>query len=224
MATYADALTYMTIFDNGLKIGAGEADEARALIALKAAQHYFETVAASLPRVLQSTITIATAASTETTTWTSTLLRLDALWYLDPTTLRPVRKIERIDEVGGHVPALPWPLSLSINPGAGAPSGYYANMANFYWLALPDAAYTLRVYGFIEQAELSTRSTTWPYPTRALVPVAQFATRLLRTSTDDETGDLDELAGAIFRPFLKQLRKFDRSAPHGRYYTDVHST
>lgn len=222
--TLADVLGDMTVFDNGLQTGSGAQDEARAIRACNIAQHYFEIMAATMPRVLQSTINVATTANVETTTWTSTLLRLDAIWLLDATTSLPTRKLKRIEEIGGHVPSLPWPLQLSLASGVGTPGGYYANQNNFYWLPLPDGTNTLRIYGFVEAPEFVSRSSSFTYPLRVKAAIAAFAVKLLKSSTDDDESSNDSLASAIFGPLLKGMKSFDRSEPHGRYYGEVHDT
>lgn len=220
--TVADIFDLMEMLDNELETESGGVDAADALIAAIQAQHYLEVLAASMPRVLQSTVDVVTAASTETTTWTSSILRLDALWLLDSNS-RPIRKMTRIDEVGGHVPNLPWPVQVS-EVGTGAPGAYYGNMANFYWLPTPDGVHSLRVYGFIEQSRFASRSSAVSYPYRLHLPMAQFAVKLLALGVSDDTIDLDGLAAQVYTPALRQLRKFDRSGPHGRHYTEHHTT
>lgn len=227
MATVVDLLSQLLIFDNSLRVAAGEPDEARAITALSMAQHQMEALATNLPRVLQTTVNVGQTANTESTAWSSmasTLLRLDALWLLSDDTALPIRKMKRIEEVGGHIPSLPWPMQLVFANTVGVPSGYYANTHDFYWLPLPDGTHALRVYGLVEQAEFATRSSTFNYPLRCKMPIAQFAAKLLRVSTDDDDSSLDTLAAAIFKPVLKGLKNFDRSEPHGRTYRDIHTT
>lgn len=224
MSTGADLLGLLELLDNELETGSGEVDEARSLIALQQGQHYFELAAASTPKVLQSTVDILTVATTEKTTWATTLRRLDALWYLD-TNGNPIRKLKRISEIGGHVPSLPWPLQVTLSPGPeGAPFGYYGNMANFYWLPRPDAAYSIRVYGFVKQAVLALRTTAFSYPDETQLAIATFASKLLAQGVDDATIDIDRLTAQLFRPLLRSYRHFDRSEPTSRYYTEWHST
>jgi hypothetical protein len=151
-------------------------------------------------------------------------LRLDAVWLLDPATNAPIRRVRRIEDVGGHVPSLPWPLQLTFNSGVGSPSGYYANMRNLYWLPVPADVQTVRIYGFLEQAEFATRASVFNYPNRCKAAFAEFAAKMLVNAVGDDTTDMDALAGAIYKPLLKQLRKFDRSEPHGRYYSEIHVT
>ena len=221
--TVADILDTCELLDNELEVDSGEDDEALAIRAITQAQHYFETFCATFPRVLQTVPPLTTTANTETTTWTSSIIRLDALWYLDANS-NPVRKLSRIDEIGGHVPSLPWPLQVTLGTAAtGAPYGYYGNMANFYWLPKPDATHTIRVYGLLEQSRFTLRSDAVNYPYRCHLALAQFAVKLLSLGVGDSGGELDKLAGQVFTPLLRQLRKFDRSEPMGRYYTQYHT-
>lgn len=221
--TVSDLLDVMKLLNNELKVVAAGKDETRAILALSMAQHYFESIAASIPKVLQSTVNVATTANQETTTWTSSLLRLDAMWLLDENS-RPVRKLEKVDAVGGHVPSLPWPLAV-VSFASGGPFAYYGNMANFYWMGTPESVKSLRIYGFIEQSEFAARTSDFNYPKRTKLALADFAVKVLRIGLDDAgENSLDQLAVQIFTPLLRQLRKPDRSGPEGRHYDTYHST
>lgn len=223
--TVADLLTAMSVLDNELDAVVGGVDETRAINALILAQHQFEILAAQYPKVFQTSAqTLAVAASTETTAFPSALLRLDALWLLDAATQRPVTKLKRITDIGAHVPALPWPLSLSLATGTGSPAAYYANTADFYWLPLPAGADTIRVYGMIAAAEFVSRDSLFTYPPQTRLPIAAFASKLLSIGVGDAKADLDGLAEETFRPLLKTQKKFDRSEPLSRDYTYAHST
>lgn len=224
MATVSDLLDLMSLIDNELEIGAGESDESQAIKALIQAQHHFELIAASKPRILQDTVNIVTANVTEKTTWSSLLRRVDALWYLDATG-NPIRALERIDEIGGHVPSLPWPLQIALGSAAGgAPFGYYGNMRDFYWLPRPDGVYTIRVYGFIKKAAFAVRGDAYNYPDETMLALASFANKLMSVGVADDTLDLDRLTAQVFAPLIKSYTKFDRSKPSGRVYTMFHST
>src|SRR5258708_32641648 len=161
--TVANLLDLNAPRNNESDVTGGRADEGRAVKALMIAQHYFETIAASLPRVLASTIQVVTAASAETTTFPSTLLRMDGLWFLDPTTNLPIYKLKRILEAGGHVPPLPFPLDLSLNTGTGAPAAYFSDMASFYLLPLPQCVANVRVYGLVEITEIVYRTSYYNF-------------------------------------------------------------
>jgi hypothetical protein len=221
--TVADVLGVMELLDGELETGSGETDETKAISALTQAQHYFELLCATHPRILQDTTTVVTVAATESSSWATSLLRLDAIWLLDANS-RPISKLRKIEDIGGHVPSLPWPLDILNSSGSGSPYGYYANMRNFYWLPLPDGVSTMRIYGFIEKARFSARTDDFNYPYRTHLPFAQFATRLLQIGDDNVSADLMQLAGNVFGPVLKQLRKFDLSEPSARHYTEFHTT
>lgn len=220
----SDLLSAMFILNNELDIVSGGADEGRAIVALNMSQHYFESLAASMPRVLGDVMNTATALNTETSTWTSSLRRLDALWYLDANG-NPIRKLKRISEIGGHVPSLPWPLQIALTTTwGGAPFGYFADMKSFYWLPKPDGAYNIRIYGFFKKAEFIVRTDPFNYPLECKLPIAQMAARMLATSVGDDSIEYDKIAAILFRPLLRQLRKFDRSEPMSRFYSEFHTT
>lgn len=221
--TVADILEVIKLLNNELRTRSGEPDETRAILALTQGQHYMEALAATLGRALQTTTTITTTAATESTSWATSLLRLDAIWYLDANS-NPVRKLERIEDVGGHVPALPWPFQVSLAASTGAPFAYYGNMDEFYWLPLPDGTYTLRIYGLIEQSRWSARTENVNYPYRAHLPLATFANTLLRVGVDDAVVDMEKLAAQTFTPMLRQLVAFDRTGPRGREFSRSHDT
>ena len=222
--TVANVLSVCELLDNELETASGEPDEARAITALVQAQHYFETLAATYPDVLQDTTTVTTTAATEATTWATTLLRLDALWYLDSNS-NPIRQLKRISEIGGHVPSLPWPMQVTLSAiGSGAPYGYYGNMSDFFWLPKPDATHTLRIYGLVEKDRFTVRTNDFNYHYRLHLPFAQFAVKLLSIGVADDTMELDKLAGQLFTPVLRQLNNSDRSEPHSRHYTEFHTT
>lgn len=221
--TVADLLDVMSMLDNELDTAAGGVNESQCIKALTQAQKQFENIAAMFPRVYQSTINVVTTANTETTTTPTTLRRFDALWQLDSNG-RPLFKIERIDQVGGHVPSLPWPLQISLATGTGAPGGYYANMSNFYWLPMPDGVYSVRIYGLIAQPSFVDRNSNYNYHDYTQLSVAQVAVKLLSVGVDDDTTSIDELSSLTFKPLLRSVRKFDRSGPRGRVYSKVHDT
>ncbi len=220
-----DLLAAMTLLNNELDVTANGSDEARSITALTQAQHYFETLASSMPEILGNGLTtVPTALNTETSPWSSGLRRLDALWYLDAAG-NPVRKLKRISEIGGHVPSLPWPLQIALTSSwGGAPFGYYADMNQFYWLPKPDGVYNIRIYGFFKQAAFALRTDNFNYPPECQLPLAQFAARLLAISVGDDSLEYDKLATMLFRPLLRQLRKFDRSEPQSRVYSEFHAT
>lgn len=221
--TWADVLDVIELLDNELECGAGEDDEVRAILACKHAQHEFETLAATFPRTLGTVVnTTTTTAATEATAWPSALLRLDGIFVLDSAGVI-VRKIESMQEIGSHAPSMPWPLNL-VSPAGGTPSGYFTDMANFYWLPRPDASYSLRIYGLFEQAEPALRASAYAYRNNTKLAMGQMALFLMKYGTDDTKGDLHKLGDILFRPLLRSLRKFDRSGPMDKHYDFLHTT
>ena len=221
--TWADVLDMMEVLNNELETGSGEDHEGQALLACKMALYQFENIARTLPKVLGTvTNSTTTTANTETTTWPTALLRLDKMQLLDANG-KVVRTITRLQEVGSHAPSLPWPLNL-VSAGSGAPAGYFVDMANFYWMPLPDAAHSIRLYGLFAATVPSARSTSYPYHDHSKIAMAQFAVFLMKYGVDDAKADLDALGAKLFTPLLKGLRKFDRSGSMDRHYDYVHST
>lgn len=222
--TGADLLTRMKVLDNELQVTSGGDDESRCLTALDMAQDYFESVAASMPHIGTTSDTIATVADTETTAWPATLKRVDSLWYIDPTTNKPAWELKPLDKVGAHMPSLSAPWNLTLNPSTGAPSRYSYDSASFYWLPIPDGAYTIRVYGLYSRTNLTTRAITFGWPDEVSLPLAAFACRLLEMGVDDPSDELQGLAEEAFVPVLRSLRKRVRQGPMGRAYTRTHTT
>lgn len=222
--TAADLLTRMQGINNELEIASGGDDESRCLTALDMAQDYFESVAASMPRVGQQTTTVTTTANTETTAWPSSLKRLDSLWYIDSGTSRPAWEIVPTFSAGGHRPQVPFPYNLTATPGTGAPRQYAYDASYFYWLPEPDATYTIRVYGLLARTALTSRSVTFGWDDEVSVPLAAFAVKLLRLGIDDASADFGALAEEAFVPVLRSMRKRVRQTAMGRHYTRVHTT
>ena len=222
--TAATLLSRMQVMFNELHIASGGDDEARALVALDMAQDYLEAVAAAMPRIGQTTTTVTTAASTETTALPSGLLRLDSVWYVDAGTNLPAWEVLPIDDAGGHLPSAPWPVSLALSSSTGLPRRYGYDSANFYWQPVPNAVHTLRIYGLLSRTDLTTRAITFGWPDDLSTPVAAFACRLLKMGIDDPTQDAQALAEEAFTPSLRRMRNMVRQMPTGRAYTRTHYT
>lgn len=224
--THADLLNRMELIDAELETGSGEDDEISCLLALDVAQDYFESLASSYPKMFRTYSSLTTTANTETTAYPAAILRLDELWLIDTTVTpnRPSYPLRKTDIVGGHVPALPWPFRASnFNPGA--PSGYDVDESYFYWAPTPDAVYTIRYYGMVSQATISTRGGTFAYKDHLAMPFAAFAVRAKKIGLEDGSDALKALADELFEPALTRARRFDRAGhPSGRAYSRVHST
>lgn len=223
--TIADLLTRMGIVDNELDTSSGGADESRCLSALDMAQDAFEAVIAGVPEILGTTGTLTTAASTETTTWPSTLMRVDSLWMINGQTSRPSYQLEEIQDVGGQsAPAPFWPATANYSPSPGQPWGYFTNRANFYWAPLPDAIYTIRVYGYYEKTAITTRGQTFELPNQVAGPMASFAVRLMSIGVGDDEEETRRLANELYTPVIKMLQSPSVQRPQSRVYSRMHTT
>ena len=226
--TGADLLGRMEVLDNELRTGSGQVDEARALVALDMAQSFYESTAAGNPRIASAASTLTTTASQETTTWPSTLLRLDSLWMIDTdaTPDRPLYELDQILSTGKHAIPGPWPVILLSLPvqSPGRPFKFWADRTNFYWYPFPDAVYTLRAYGMSAATNLTTRAITFGHPDLVAEPIASFACKLLAMGVKDPSDELTALAAMWFSSAIKALTQYTRQRPAGRHFRRVHST
>lgn len=223
--TIADVLTKMQVLDNELDVSSGGADETRALAALDMAQDAFEVVIAGVPEILGTVGTVSTAANTEATAWPSALMRIDSLWMINAQNNLPSYQVEEIQDVGGQAAQAPfWPTTPSWNPTPGQPWGYWTNRASIYWAPVPDATYTVRVYGLYEKTSITSRSLTYEWPNQVSVPMASMAVRLMEMGVDDPSEELKALANEIYNPLIKMLQQPSRQRPQARYYTRMHTT
>ena len=217
MATGQSLLDRMELFNPELQLQSGETDVARGLLALNVAQDYFETRAALRKDVFGSTSsTVTTTQNQETTTYPTALLRIDRLQFIDPSTSRPAWDLTPIRRTGGHSWGGNWPSSLGSST-TGRPTGYWTNGVNIYWDPLPSGTHTVRWYGFQGASDL-TAGGTFAYPDIVMLPVAVFATRLLKAGLDDPIQDLDTLAQRAFDPVLDLLTNFNRDGAKGFEY------
>jgi hypothetical protein len=221
----ADLLNMMGVLDNEIDNSKGGTDEARSILALGMATDYFETVAATLPKVLGSAgvNNIKTQALMESSPFPAELLRLDALWALDVNGV-PIFPMGRIDEVGGHMPALPWPLNYVTTAAPGQPRGYYPNSNALFWLPVPDQIYNMRAYGLWSVPPYVDRETVFPFPDAVALPLAAFAVKYGTVGLDDSSDEIQKIAVETFTPCLRMLRKRDRSKPTGKRYANFHTT
>lgn len=222
----ADLLNMTMQFDNEIDASAGGADESRMIISLNMATNYLESVAASLPKVLsrRGDNPIQTAANIESSPCPRDLLRIDKLWMIDTTTNNPIWPMTRIDEVGGHMPALPWPLNYVMNPAPGQPRAYYADSDTLYWLPVPNGVYSVRAYGVWSVDDYVDRDSQFLLPDLCALPIAAFATKYGTIALDDPTDEIQKVAVEMFTPVLRALRRRDRSRPTGKHYENFHTT
>lgn len=223
MATGQDLLDLMQVLDNELLLQTGEPDVARGLIALNAAQDMFEASVALMPTMFGSDAgTVSITAGSETSPYPTGLLRLDKIWMLDPTTLRPLYPLEVVDMVGGQAWRRRWPASLISTQTSGRVSGYWENGTDIYWSPFPSQSDTVRVYGFSSAADI-TAGGTFAYPDLTMLPICAFATKLMKAGVGDDSVDLNE-AMAFFMPIVKQLSHYNRDRAAEFIYRGVHLT
>jgi hypothetical protein len=224
MATGQTLLNLMELLNQELQLQSGEPDVTRGLIALNAAQDHFESMA-SLERGLfgDSVGTVATVAQTETTTFPTGLLRLDRLQMLDASTSRPIYDLEPVDDTGGHAPSRGWPYNWVSTGSSGKPTCYWTNGRSIYWDPLPDAAHTVRWYGFQAASDV-TAGGTFAYPDIIMLPLASFACQLMKIGVDDDGSSVGQVGQATFGPVIESLSSFRRDGASGLKYKYIHDT
>ena len=230
------ALTVQSIFDtitaidNERSLAAGGDEVTTGLIIVATVTKWLESEASLIEGVLATHDLLYTAENVETTDWPTELMRLDALWYIDTNTARPVYKIEKIQGIGNHTPGLTWPYSPlmfgSSSSVTGKPREYAGSGpgGQFYWAPLPDDEYIIRAYGLWAAPDnfYADASTAFPYPSTLRLPFAAMCDRLFRTGLDRDTSEIKELAGTTFRKELNGLARFNQDGPDSRVYSEVH--
>ena len=186
MATGQTILDVMEVMARGLQLQSGETGVTFALRAANVAQDHLESILATEPNSYGAGVgTVTTAASTETTTFPSGLLRLDRLQYLDASTSRPAWDLDWVGYTGDQNELSALYVLLGTNSDiTGKPRRYWTNGTNIYWGPLPNATHTVRYYG-LTAADDITASGTFAYPDIAIAPVAEFASRMLKIGKDD---------------------------------------
>lgn len=224
MATGQTILNLMEVLNQELQLQSGENDVTRGLIAVNAAQDHFESLVSQYPGLMGDTTgTVTTTASTETTSFPSGVLRVDGLQFIDPVTSRPSYDLEPIDSTGGHINSYKWPYYITATYGTGKPTRYWTNGRNIYWSPLPDATHTVRWYGLSAASDV-TAAGTFAYPDVCMLPFAVFATKLLKMGIDDSVVDLSNLAQETFYPVIQTLSNFVRDRAPGFRYKFSHET
>lgn len=218
--TGQDLLNRMELLNQELQLQSGETDVTRGLIALNVAQDFFESLAAVRKILGDQTGTVTTSASTESTSFPSGLLRIDALYVLDSNN-RPKRRVDPLRVTGGHSGQYKWPLSLATG-GSGEPERYWTNGRSIYWDPLPSGTTTLRWYGFQTASDI-TAGGTFAYPDLVALPLAVFAAKILKIGLDDQAQDLQSVALDVFNPALAALALYDRDGAKGLSYSELHS-
>lgn len=211
MAEGQDLLNLMELVDRELQLQPSEPDVTRGLLALNAAQDHFEAIVANERGLLgDSTGTVTTSSSTETTTFPSGVLRIDRLQFIDAATSRPSYDLVDLYETGGHIwnryPAF---LTSSANT-TGQPRAYYTDGTNIYWEPLPDGTHTIRWYGF-EVAEEITAGGTFSYPDSCMMPFAAYAAKLFQIGLDDNPRVYSQMSAETFAPIIAAMGNFRRT-------------
>lgn len=224
MATGQSILDLMEVMDRGLQLQSGETGVTLGLRAVNASQDFFESLLALQPNVMGSGIgTVTTAASTESTTFPTGLMRIDRLQFIDPSTSRPAWDLERIGPVGGYYQSQLGNALLAYNSSTtGRPVRYWTDGAKIYWDPLPDATHTIRYYGFTVASDL-TAGGTFAYPDIVLMPIATYATKLLRVGKDDDLAGVSGAVSEVFQTALTALTRFNRDRPPGYDYRYMHT-
>jgi hypothetical protein len=222
--TVADLLSAMSVLDNELDVSSGGADESRAIAAAGMAQDAFESVVAGIPEVLGTVGTLSTTANQENTTWPSALMRADSLWMINATTNLPEYQLDEIQDVGGQANVNPFFPFGAYNASPGRPAAYFTNRANFYWKPVPDAVYTIRVYGYYAKTALTTRAQTMELPNQVKTPMASFAVRMMSIGVGDDEEETRRLANELYTPVIKMLQSPTVQRPQSRYYSRMHTT
>jgi|GEM_PF-4949019 len=224
MATGQTILDVMEVMDRGLQLQSGETGVTFALRAANVAQDHLESILATEPNSYGSGVgTVTTAASTETTTFPSGLLRLDRLQYLDASTSRPAWDLDWVGYTGDQNELSALYVLLGTNSDiTGKPRRYWTNGTNIYWGPLPNATHTVRYYG-LTAADDITASGTFAYPDIAIAPVAEFASRMLKIGKDDDATPISRLGVDLFGPIVQQFSRFNRDRAPGYDYRYVHT-
>lgn len=224
MATGQTLLNLMEIAFPELQLQSGEADVVKGLVVLNAAQDTFESLLSSNPQVSGSTIgTVTTTNNQEWTTFPSGLGRLDGLDFIDPSTSLPSYPILPKRMRGGHRYSGQWWWNFTSATSGGKPITYWTNGVRIYWDPIPNAAHTIRWYGFQAASDI-TASGTFAYPDMAMFPLAVVAVKFMRVGLDDPTADLSSLTKDILNPVIDLMANFNRDGAHGMRYERPHDT
>lgn len=216
-------LDLMEVVNQELQLQSGEADVTKGLLALNAALDYFESLVAQEPDLFGDTTgTVTTAASTETTTYPTGVLRIDRIQFIDPSTNLPLYDLDPDHGAGSHKRA-GWPFSLFLATTSGRPIGYWTDGRSIYWDPLPNATHTLRWYGLQAHATLAV-GTTFSYPDIVALPLAAVAARIMATGVGDDSSDLANLANSTLGPVVRTLANANRDGAAPLKYRYNHTT
>lgn len=218
-------LDMMELLNQELQNQPAEANVTRSLLALNVAQDYFESLAAARGKIFGSSSgELVALANTETTAFPSNLLRLDRLQLLDSTTGLPVGDLDKFNRAGGPGGSnrYPWWASTS-TATTGLPKGYWSDGSCVYWAPIPSETRTIRYYGFVAAPDI-TAARTFAYRDICALPIASFATKLVKAGVDDSATDVTALAQETFSKTLDALSRVNRDGPVTLEYSEVHTT
>jgi hypothetical protein len=222
MATGQTLLDTMEVMDRGLQLQSGETGVTLGLRALNSAQDHFESMMALHTNVLGSSIgTVTTSASTESTAFPSGLIRIDRLQFIDPDTSRPAWDLGRVGPVGDHYTDSATSVQFN-STTTGRPVRYWTNGSYIYWDPLPSGTHTVRYYGMNAASDI-TAGGAFTYADITMLPIAQFAVKMLRVGKDDESGPITDLGAQIFGPVIMSMSRFNRDRPPGYDYRYTHT-
>jgi hypothetical protein len=219
-----DVLDLMELLNNELHVQPGEPDVTRALLALNAAQDFFESLASQHTSILGSQVgEFETDTNVETITFPLGLMRVDRIDFTEDEKVK--YQLKNPKNPGGHVDmnsAWPW-NTLNSSGSSGKPYIYWTNGRTIYFNPLPNDDYTLRWYGFAAQDSI-TAEGEFMYPDICMLPFATFAVRLIKTGVDDPATDMVTLATETFKPVIASMSNFNRDGAKPLNYTRPHST
>jgi len=128
-----------------------------------------------------------------------------------------------LHRTGGHAVSSFWPLNVVLPTASGEPYGYWTEGTLIYWNPLPAAVYTIRIYGLKAAADI-TAAGSIVYPDMVGMPLASFATRLMKLGVDDSATDVAVLAAETFGKVLDTMSLANRDGAVGFEYTSVHNS
>ena len=228
-----DIFDTIMALDNERDLIAGGDEVARGIVILNTVAKAVEAEAATIEGVLTTQDLLYTAENVETTDWPTNLLRLDALWLVDENTNRPAYEITPIQGIGNHVPGLSGWSQLITGFGAsisavGKPQEYSSSGpgGQFYWSPLPNGEYWVRAYGLWARNDdyFADADDTFPYPSIMRLPFAAFCSELFKTGLDRDLVAIQNLSEKHFKKVWKSLKKFNRTEPLSRVYSEIHVT
>jgi hypothetical protein len=223
-ASGQNLLDLMELLNQELQLQAGEADVTRGLLALNAAQDFFESLASQYPNVLGSQVgTFTTTANTETLTFPLGLMRVDRIDKINSDTGKVEYQLKNPKKPGAHVDGETWPWTTLNTVGTGEPYIYWTNGRTVYFNPVPADEYELRWYGFAAQDNI-TADGDFMYPDICMLPFASFAVKLMKIGIDDNAGDIVTLANETLKPVLTSLQGFNRDGATPLNYTQNHTT